>query len=129
LEHVPDPSRMISELHRVLKPGGALILTTENYSNALALLWLKCWLTKKPFNSGAGVQPIEHFFVHWRIRSMLTRAGFDVTEQTGTHHVFLILPRLHPHTFVKESFRSRAMSQLFRSIARHMSFRAIKLAR
>src|SRR6185503_17728943 len=35
LEHVAEPRRMLSELHRVLKLCGVLTLTTENYSNAL----------------------------------------------------------------------------------------------
>lgn len=29
LEHVPDPARLISEFHRVLKPGGRLIITAS----------------------------------------------------------------------------------------------------
>jgi ubiquinone biosynthesis O-methyltransferase len=126
LEHVPDPQKMITEIHRVLKPGGTFVLTTENYSNAMALLWLKCWLTGKPFNSGAGVQPIEHFFVFWKVRKMLAQAGFKLEEQTGNHHVFFILPKMHPHTFVKEEFQSKMLSRLFRSIARHMAFKSIK---
>src|SRR5437667_9735527 len=28
LEHVPDPQRLFSEVHRVLRPGGHLVLTT-----------------------------------------------------------------------------------------------------
>jgi ubiquinone biosynthesis O-methyltransferase len=126
LEHVPHPRAMLGELHRVLKPGGTLVLTTENYSNAMVLAWIMCWLRGRPFDSGAGVQPIEQFFLFWQVTKWLRQTGLTVDRLTGTHHVFLMLPRLHPHTFVKEEFRSPWMARLMRGLARHMSFRAVK---
>ena len=126
LEHVPEPRRMLSELHRVLKPGGVLILTTENYSNALVLGWLVSMVRRQPFNSGTHAQPIEHFFVFWRVRKWIEQAGLAVDRLTGTHHVFLLLPRCHPHTFVKHAFGNRLLARLFRPAAQHMSFRARK---
>ena len=83
LEHVPSPRRAVAEFYRVLKPSGKLILTTENYSNAMVLAWIMSWLRKEPFNSGTGVQPIEHFFLYWRIKKMLTSNGFKVRRTRG----------------------------------------------
>ncbi|HTH57613.1 MAG TPA: class I SAM-dependent methyltransferase, partial [Cyclobacteriaceae bacterium] len=57
LEHVESPKKMIGEIQRVLKRDGRFILTTENYLNAYILIWLKCWLLKRPFDSGSGIQP------------------------------------------------------------------------
>lgn len=38
IEHVPDPDRLLSRIHRVLKPGGYLLITTP-CANALSLDW------------------------------------------------------------------------------------------
>jgi ubiquinone/menaquinone biosynthesis C-methylase UbiE len=71
MEHVPHPELMAQEIHRVLRPGGQFILTTENYFNGMILQWLKTWTTGKPFDSGSGVQPHENFFLFWRVKIIL----------------------------------------------------------
>lgn len=126
LEHVPSPSLVLSEIHRVLRTSGKVILTTENYSNALLLNWAHAWLRKQPINSGERQQPIEHFFVYWYVVSLFSKAGLRVIRRVGSHHVFLMLPRFHPHTFVKERFANPLWARLFRPFARHMAFEAIK---
>lgn len=37
IEHVDEPRRVFGELHRVLRPGGRVIVTTPNYSNPVGL--------------------------------------------------------------------------------------------
>jgi SAM-dependent methyltransferase len=37
LEHVADPRAVFAELHRVLRPGATLVVTTPNYSNLVGL--------------------------------------------------------------------------------------------
>ena len=126
LEHVPSPQLALNEMYRVLKPQSKLLLTTENYSNAILLGWLVCWLRKEPFNSGEQVQPIEHFFLFWKVKKMFIEAGFNVKTMLGSHHVFLLLPRCHPHTFVVERFKHNFMAKTLLPFARHMTFEAIK---
>ncbi|HEY9599666.1 MAG TPA: class I SAM-dependent methyltransferase [Cyanophyceae cyanobacterium] len=126
LEHIPTPQLALNEMYRVLKSSGKLILTTENYSNAMLLYWLVCWLRKEPFNSGEKVQPIEHLFLFWGVKGMFKKAGLKVRRLLGSHHVFLLLPRCHPHTFVIERFKYSLVAYLLRPFARHMTFEATK---
>jgi len=121
LEHVPDPDRMIRECYRVLRKGGRLYLTTENYSNGLILLWIYSWLTGNKFNSGTD-QPHENFFLYWSLKKKFRRSGFKPVAWFGTHHVFLVLPRIHPHKFVVNAFSNRFFQKIFRPLARHMTY-------
>ena len=126
LEHIPEPKLALKEMNRVLKKSAKVILTTENYSNAVILYWIKCWLTKELFNSGNEVQPIDHFFLFWNIQSMFHNTGFKVKKLIGSHHVFLLLPRFHPHTFVIEKFNNPFFASMFKPFARHMTYLSTK---
>jgi SAM-dependent methyltransferase len=67
LEHVPDSRRMLLELHRVLKPGGVLILTA-------------------PFLWGEHCQPHDYLrFTVQGLNQLITEAGFQVKEQKRTN--------------------------------------------
>lgn len=126
LEHVPEPAVALGEMARVTRAGGGLVLTTENYTNAMLLAWAVSWWRGVPFDSGAGAQPIEHFFVYWKVRRLVRRAGYRVQRMIGAHHVFLLLPRFDPGTFVKERFASPRLARFFLPMARHVSFLAIR---
>jgi len=128
LEHVPDPKKALSEMFRLLRPNGRLILTTENYSNGMLIYWLMALIKGEKFDSGSGVQPVEHFFLYWRVLRMMRKAGFVRRRILGAHYVFFAIPGIHPHTFVRERIKSAGLAKILRPFARHMSFELIKLA-
>ncbi len=62
LEHVPEPERVLAELHRVLKPGGTL------------------WLTA-PFFYAEHERPYDFFrYTQFGLRRLLESVGFEVLE-------------------------------------------------
>jgi ubiquinone/menaquinone biosynthesis C-methylase UbiE len=83
IEHVRDVQLFLSEVRRVLRPGGGLALTTPAYSrwNALRLL-------VNGFESEFDpLSPHLRFFTRRSMRELLDAMGFDVTSvkrQNGT---------------------------------------------
>jgi len=122
LEHIPHPEKMVREMARVLKPGGKFILTTENYFNGMFLAWLNSWLKSKPFDSGGSLQPLEHFFLWWRVRKILERGGLRVEHMESNHFQWLLLPRTAPSKLCTEDFGGSFCKRLFRPFGRHFTF-------
>lgn len=48
IEHVPDPARTIAEMCALLKPGGALVLMTQNFASVQARVFKSRWLYLDP---------------------------------------------------------------------------------
>jgi ubiquinone/menaquinone biosynthesis C-methylase UbiE len=126
LEHVESPLRMMSSVARCLKPGGSFIITTENYFNGMILAWIKSWLSGQPFNSGSGVQPRENFFLFWRVRQIIEKAGLTVTHMESNHFIWLLLPRFAPDVFFTEDFNNPLLKRLFRPFGRHFTYQGVK---
>lgn len=122
LEHVPHPEKMVREMARVLKPGGKFILTTENYFNGMLLAWLNSWLKGNPMNSGSGLQPVEHFFLWWRVKKILERGGLRVEHTESNHFQWLLLPRTAPSKLCTEDFAGVFWKRVFRPFGRHFTY-------
>lgn len=90
LEHVPHPDDAIRELHRALKPGGILILTTpQKWSTTeLTARLLKVpgveWLARKIYKEP--VEELGHIslLTSAQLQEKLKSAGFEILE----HEVF-----------------------------------------
>ena len=78
LEHIPDLETAISELHRVLKPGGTMAVTVPTWFPEKV-----CWALSEEYH--APYVPGGHIriFTESALRSALRAGGFT---PTGSHH-------------------------------------------
>ena len=85
IEHVVDVAPWLSELRRVLRPRGTLLLTTPNHGRATML-----GLALSPRRFDAHFEPrSDHlrFFSTRTLRALLHDLGFDVTQlRVGAGH-------------------------------------------
>ena len=83
LQYFADPGAVIHEIGRLLKPGGQLILSTQNNSNpAGGKKWLIKKLTGRDWSPWL-LHPVENFVTYpWLIRT-LEAEGFEVEVVRG----------------------------------------------
>jgi 2-polyprenyl-3-methyl-5-hydroxy-6-metoxy-1,4-benzoquinol methylase len=122
LEHVLEPEAMALELFRLCRPGGRCLLTTPSYLNGYVIAWIMSWILSRPFNSGAGVQPHESFFLFFRVRKMLKMVGFRVIAEDSRIFQWLLLPRVAPAKLRVVAFRYGWQNRLARPFGLHFLF-------
>jgi 2-polyprenyl-3-methyl-5-hydroxy-6-metoxy-1,4-benzoquinol methylase len=89
IEHLACPEILAREVYRVLKPGGALLLSTPNSA---------FWLYRLLGVLGWTVSELQHpkhlqFFSRRSLRRLLKGAGFTPTEEFG-RNMYILLPNL-----------------------------------
>lgn len=86
IEHVLDPRHLLSELARVLRPRGVLVLTTPNiryYGHILTLIRGRFPRTSSDPEGYDGGH--LHYFTYADIRHLLRGAGFGSIEEFGLY--------------------------------------------
>ena len=77
LEHVPDPRRFMGEIHRILRPGGRLILATPNLDDRIFRLAYLLARGRWPRFYEAGEREVHLFFFSIKtLRRLVSTAGF-----------------------------------------------------
>jgi 2-polyprenyl-6-hydroxyphenyl methylase / 3-demethylubiquinone-9 3-methyltransferase len=82
LEHVADLQKTVSEIHRVLKPGGLFCFDTINrtFKSKLIMIWLlEDWLREIPH----GIHDWQKFIKPAELESLMAQVGFQEPEFAG----------------------------------------------
>jgi 2-polyprenyl-3-methyl-5-hydroxy-6-metoxy-1,4-benzoquinol methylase len=69
IEHVSSPTEALRQIHRILAPGGLLVMTTPNESGLLRKLMGKHWFHFKPLEH-------NYFFSSNSMTQFLKKSGF-----------------------------------------------------
>ncbi|MBI4400199.1 MAG: glycosyltransferase [Nitrospirae bacterium] len=77
IEHVPDVPDILTEMWRVLRPGGILILGTPDYGRWL--WWILEWIYGKVHPGGYAEEHITHF-TREELAERLRAAGYEILD-------------------------------------------------
>lgn len=90
IEHIPDVYMAASEMLRVLKPGGVLVINTPNiaFIKKRVLLALGRFPSTSQPNEGIGSDILFdgghlHYFTYRSLKIVLEKAGFEVVRKIG----------------------------------------------
>lgn len=100
IEHLPEPSGVISEVRRILADQGLFIVTFPNYMNLpWLLLRVAAQILRKP--SWIILQPIDHIFFYPTLTKWIESLGFNVHAVTGSVFFPPGLYKNEPHWFTR----------------------------
>lgn len=123
LSHMTDPDAGVSELARVIRPGGRLVLSVDNEWNVRALhpRRLRAALSSRGGSvrewaffddQGGAVRLALRTFTHSKLSELLRRHGFALRDVVGIHVLTLLAPL--PTDARGDGWRARWFQRLHR---------------
>lgn len=132
IEHIPDAQKALTEMWRVLKPGGSVVLSTPNPNSWYGIERYIVWqgILRRKWN---------HPFDEWRsmatLEKMVVSAGFCPSVKTGACYVpgflvtYFVLPRLVQRALLKcVECIEPVVSRLFPGVGYMVCLKATKLS-
>jgi len=118
IEHVPEYSRLVEEIHRVLRPGGRLVITTPNMHSMYGVQRVLLDYAHAIFRGGPH-RRAAHPYDAWKTRSevvsTLRQIGFRVERQVGLCYLPGELAYALPYRWKERILRlSAVLERLFR---------------
>ena len=87
LEHLPEPEPFLRSLHRVMKPGGRVLITTPGYAKVRPrMLSLGLLRSYGIDDAPAGGEYIHTAYKPTELADLIRTAGFEIVEQGGFEH-------------------------------------------
>lgn len=78
LDHVVKPKKVLSEVRRVLRPGGSMIVSLDELSLAFRILWF-FWIRVNPGRVWQGAH--LHHFDEKSFEKLLRKSGFTIEKR------------------------------------------------
>lgn len=88
LEHLPDPARTVSELARLLRPGGLLCLATPVSGRGIAWMRQRVFNRRQPFLPDGTSRHVQAFWPR-KLRCLATDAGLYLEFAASSHIIRL----------------------------------------
>lgn len=84
IEHLKNPSEVMNEVNRILKPGGLLLVYTPNYSSLVYIVARFLYkLSVKSFLKNLHTAKHVYFFTPRTLTQLLNKHNFEIKEVTS----------------------------------------------
>jgi 2-polyprenyl-3-methyl-5-hydroxy-6-metoxy-1,4-benzoquinol methylase len=85
IEHHPDPKRLVTEIHRLLRPGGLFVISTHDIGNLFARIYGNRWRHMRAIGH-------IYYFTRASMEKLLRDCGFKVLHQSSAHTIDQTVP-------------------------------------